>query len=105
MVGRGPGGLWLLSLACLLLGTEAFVGIPAARYNAASASRSPHQVGALALRAEAASALPEADSFIKLVNAKLRKVDGAGVAIGAEIRGASLFSDATTVIFATRRPG
>jgi hypothetical protein len=77
---------------------------------ATSLSISCRQAGALALKSQetagsAASALPEADSFIKVCNAVLRKVDGKGAAVGDEIRGASLFADSAAVIFATRRPG
>jgi len=51
------------------------------------------------------SALPEPDSFIRIAKAKLRKVDGAGVAVGEQVIAASLFADSAAVIFATRRPG
>jgi len=115
MIGADRGAVCLLILGLCPLWADAF-GLPVAahfRVGPSYASRSSvarQQVGTLALRLQAAdqsgpSALPEADSFIKVCNAVLRKVDGNGAAGSDEVRGASLFADSAAVVFATRRPG
>mmetsp|Transcript_8404 Transcript_8404/g.16417 ORF Transcript_8404/g.16417 Transcript_8404/m.16417 type:complete len:107 (+) Transcript_8404:55-375(+) len=106
-MARAASQLALLLLASMLLGARSFLSPAAGRLFTSPLSigsrRSSSAVQALS--AQVQSALPEADSFIKLHNAKLRPVDASGSAGEPEIQGRSLYSASPAVIFATRRPG
>ena len=76
MMGAAQRRLRLLSLGCMLLGAHAFVSLPAAgQIFCRPLSRCARSLsGVQVLRAQTTSALPAADSFIKICNAKLIQV-------------------------------